>query len=250
MTKMAPLRATADSELTIADSQFPHAPHRRMQKHLLYVGQIARFTLTGHLHQGFRGHLVKSRARENHVSYNLIVDGAGGRASYELEFPNAGAAFVIGNVIGQSADTENPALVSYGAEGPVWERNALYLVNNTLLSERTAGAWFLRVATERLPADIEVVAVNNLTVGLGLFTLAAPGRFEANFPVLENVLGDTETLDFRLGTGTLLKGAGVTPPVVDGQSLAPTAEFTLPVGTTPLVPRDAWTPFQSLDGRR
>ena len=106
--------------------------------------------------------------------------------------------------------------------------------HNTLRSERTAGAWFLRVATERLPADTEVVAVNNLTVGLGLFTLAAPGRFEANFPVLESVLGDTQTLDFRLGAGTLLKGAGVTPPVVDGQSLAPTAEFTLPVGTTPL----------------
>ena len=82
--------------------------------------------------------------------------------------------------------------------------------------------------------------------------LAAPGRFEANFPVLENVLGDTQTLDFRLGTGTLLKGAGVTPPVVDGQSLAPTAEFTLLVGTMPLAPRDAWTPgaFQSLDARR
>ena len=244
----------ADSEVTIADSEFSHAPHREGSlKHLLYVGQIARFTLTGsHLHQGFRGHLVKSRARESHVSYNLIDDGAGGRASYELEFPNAGTAYVIGNVIGQSAETENPALVSYGAEGPVWERNALYLVNNTLLSARTAGAWFLRVATERLPADIEVVAVNNLTVGLGLFTLAAPGRFEANYPVLESALGDTQTLDFRLGAATLLKGAGVTPPVVDGRSLAPTAEFALPVGTTPLAPRDAWTPgaFQSLDARR
>jgi len=159
---------------------------------------------------------------------------------------------VIGNVIGQSSTTTNPAVVSYGAEGAVWARNALYLVNNTLLSERTAGAWFLRIATERLPADIEVVAVNNLTVGLGLFTLAAPGRFEGNFPVLESVLGDPQTLDFRLAAGTLLKRAGVSPPVVDGQSLAPTAEFALPVGTTPLAPRDAWTPgaFQSLDARR
>jgi hypothetical protein len=243
-----------DSELTVVDSEFSRAPHREGSlKHLLYVGTIARFTLRGsHLHRGFRGHLVKSRARESRVSYNLINDGAGGRASYELEFPNGGNAYVIGNVIGQSADTENPALVSYGAEGPAWPRNALYLVNNTLLSERTAGAWFLRVATDRMPAGIEVVAVNNLTVGLGLFALASPGRFEGNFPVPKSVLGDTQTLDFRLGATTLLKGAGVTPPVVDGESLAPTAEFALPLGTTPLAARDAWTPgaFQTLDARR
>ena len=243
-----------DSELSIADSEFSRAPHRDGSlKHLLYVGKIARFTLTGsRLQQGFRGHLVKSRARESHVSYNLIDDGPGGRASYELEFPNAGIAYVIGNVIGQSADTENPVLVSYGAEGPAWQRNALYLVNNTLRSERITGAWFLRVATDRLRENLEVIAVNNLTVGLGLFALASPGRFAGNFPVLESALGDPQMLDFRLGAGTVLKGAGVSPPVVDGRALAPTAEFTLPVGTTPIAPRESWTPgaFQSLDARR
>ena len=70
--------------------------------------------------------------------------------------------------------------------------------------------------------------------------------------MLGSALGDPDTLDFRLGAHSLLQGPGVTPPVVDGESLAPTAEFTLPVGTTPLAPRDAWTPgaFQSLDARR
>ena len=243
-----------DTELTIEDSQFAQAPHAQGSlKHLLYVGQIARFTLTGsRFHQGFRGHLVKSRARENHIAYNLIHDGAGGRASYELEFPNGGLAYVIGNVIGQSEETENPAVIAYGAEGRIWTRNALYLVNNTLLSDRIGGASFLRIATDRFPDDFEVTAVNNLTVGLGLLGATSAGRFEGNFPVFASVLGDPETLDFRLGVRTWLKGAGVTPPVVDGRSLAPTAEFALPVGTTPLAPRSAWTPgaFQTLDPRR
>ena len=88
---------------------------------------------------------------------------------------------MIGNIIGQSSTTTNPVVVSYGAEGSVWPRNALYLVNNTLLSD-AAGAWFLRVVTERFPAGVDVVATNNLTVGVGLFTLAAPGHFEGNFP--------------------------------------------------------------------
>jgi len=242
-----------DADLTIEDSEFSRAPRDRGNlKHLLYVGRIARLTLTGsRFHQGFEGHLVKSRARESFISYNLLYDGPGGQAAYELEFPNGGLAYVVGNVIGQSSTTTNPVVVAYGAEGDVWARNELYLVQNTLISDRV-GAWFLRISSNRLPGDAQIVGINNLTVGVGLFTLASPGRFAGNFPVLASMLGDAQTLDFRLGSGTLLKGAGVTPPAVDGRSLAPTAEFKLPVGTTPLVPRDAWTPgaFQSLDARR
>jgi hypothetical protein len=243
-----------DSELVVEDSQFSRAPRDRGSfKHLLYVGRIARLTLSGsRLHQGFEGHLVKTRARENRITYNLIYDGQGGRAAYELEFPDGGIAYVIGNVIGQSAETTNPVVISYGTEGPAWERNALYLVNNTLTSDRTFGAWFLRVSTNRLPADTEIVAANNVTVGLGLFTLAAPGDFDGNYPALASVLGDPVILDFRLGAHSWLRGIGVTPPVVNGRSLAPIAEFRLPTGTTPLPPLTSWTPgaFQTGDPLR
>ena len=243
----------AAAELAIEDSEFAHAPRDRGSlKHLLYVGRIARFTLTGsRFHDGFEGHLVKSRARENRVAYNLLDDGPGGQAAYELEFPDGGVAMVIGNVIGQSSTTTNPVVVSYGAEGSAWPRNALYLVNNTLLSD-AAGAWFLRVATDHFAAGVEVVAANNLTVGVGLFSLASPGRFDGNFPVLASALGDPGALDFRLGAHSLLRGVGATPPIVDGVPLGPTAEFKLPVGTTPLAPREQWTPgaFQLLDPQR
>lgn len=242
------------SELTIEDSLFSAAPRDRgTLKHLLYVGRIARFTLTGsRFHQGFEGHLVKTRARENRIAYNVLYDGQGGAAAYELEFPDGGVAYVIGNVIGQSATTTNATVVSYGAEGARWDRNALYLVHNTLASDRPAGAWFLRVASERLPDTAEVVAVNNLTVGLGVFTLGARGRFSGNFPVIPAALGDPATLDFRLGAHSWLRDAGAEPPVVDGRSLAPVAEFRLPLGTSPLAPRESWTPgaFQSADPRR
>jgi hypothetical protein len=239
-----------DAELVIEDSVFAKAPRDRGPlKHLLYVGRIGRLQITGsRFHQGYEGHLIKSRARQNHIAYNLIYDANGGTAAYELEFPNGGLAYVIGNVIGQSATTTNPAVVSYGAEGDYWERNALYLVNNTLTSDARA-AWFLRVASDRLPGDTTIVAVNNLTVGLGIFTLGAKGRFDGNYPLLSWALAEPEVLDFRLGASSLLRNAGVAPPVVDGRSLAPTAEFKLPVGTMPIVPRDGWTPgaFQSTD---
>ena len=136
--------------------------------HLLYVGAIGKFVLRGSRFQnGYLGHLVKSRARENHVLYNMLADGNEGRASYELEFPNGGVAYVIGNVIGQSAGTDNPSIISYGAEGQRWPENALYLVHNTLVNDMHAGS-FLTVQNEKFPAGIEVWAINNLTVGLSL----------------------------------------------------------------------------------
>jgi hypothetical protein len=222
-------------------------------KHLLYVGRIARFTLSGsRFHHGFEGHLVKSRARENFIRYNLLYDGAGGSAAYELEFPNGGLAYVIGNVIGQSNQTSNPVLIAYGAEGAAWPDSALYLSHNTLVNGRTRGGWFLRIWSENLPAGSSVIAINNLTVGLGIFSIGAPGEFAGNFPALAFALSDSATLDFTLGSNSLIVGTGVEPPIVRGRSLAPDAEFQLPIGTRPLTTPKAWTPgaFQTTNPRQ
>jgi len=245
----------SDSELVVEDSEFSAAPRDRGPlKHLLYVGRIGRFTLSGtQVRDGFQGHLVKSRARENFVRYNLLYDGPSGSAAYELEFPNGGVAYVVGNVIGQSEQTTNPVVIAYGAEGSAWPDNALYLSHNTLVSERWNGAWFLRVWSENIPAATPIVAVNNLTVGLGIFSAGAAGEFAGNFSVLSFVLGDPSTLDFRLGSRSLIVGAGVEPPKVRGYSLAPEAEFSLPAGTRRIVPpQKSWTPgaFQTTDPRR
>lgn len=55
-----------DAELVIRDSLFADAPHPNLTlPHLLYVGKIARLELTGNrFHNGYEGHLIKSRARE------------------------------------------------------------------------------------------------------------------------------------------------------------------------------------------
>jgi hypothetical protein len=232
------------SELTVEDSEFAHAPRDRgALKHLLYVGRIARFSLTGsYFHGGFEGHLVKSRARESRVAYNLLDDGVGGMAAYELEFPECGTAYVVGNVIGQSATTTNPAVVAYGAEGAHWSANALYLSHNTLISDLEAGTAFLRVWRERLPAVPRILAINNLTIGRGTFAPAAGDRFQGNRALPRAAMRDARALDFRLGKLSPLRGAGVVPPVVDGHPLAPDEEFMLPLGTRPIRRPRAWTP--------
>ena len=52
-----------DAELEVQDCEFAQAPAGRSLPHLLYVGRIARFTLSGsRFSGGNEGHLVKSRA--------------------------------------------------------------------------------------------------------------------------------------------------------------------------------------------
>ncbi len=232
-----------DAELTIEDSLFAHAPRTRgALHHLLYVGRIARLAITGsRFHDGFGAHLIKSRARESRIAYNLIVDGKNGEASYEIDLPNGGSAQIIGNVIHQSARTTNPVLVAYGAEGDAWPGSSLAMAHNTLVSD-ASGAWFLRVWQDRLPKGLPVRVINNLTLGIGVLSSGNPGRFDGNYPALRSMLVDIDALAYGLVDGALLRGQGVDPRSIDGSDLSPRAEFTLPVGTRPIeAPRD-WSP--------
>lgn len=230
-------------ELRIRDSMFAQAPQQQSPlPHLLYVGRIGHLEVSGsRFHQGHFGHLIKSRARRSDIRYNLIYDGPGGQASYEIDLPNGGLAHLVGNVIGQSAGSHNPVVVAYGAEGKVWPQSALYLSHNTLISERLPGAWFLRTWREHLPASTEVVGVNNLTVGLGAFTLAASGRFSGNMPAIAMQLGDVSILDFTLAADSLLRRWHIASEP-DDPALIPTAEFQLPIGTRPLAIPAHWVP--------
>lgn len=232
-----------DAELTIEDSEFAQAPQVDSPlPHLLYVGRIAALKVSGsRFHQGHVGHLIKSRARRTELAYNLIVDGNSGRASYEVDLPNGGDALLVGNVIGQSATSENLVVVAYGAEGNAWPQGRLRLAHNTLISEGTRPASFLRVWSERLPQGTPVMAVNNLSVGPGSFTLGVPGDFAGNFAATAAMLEAVDTLDFALAHGSPLRGRGVDVAAFGGD-LVPRAEFKLPLGTRALTAPPRWSP--------
>ncbi len=232
-----------EQSLEVVDSEFGDAPrHKGSLHHLLYVGGIGKFVLRGsRFHNGYLGHLVKSRARESHILYNMLVDGAGGRASYELEFPNGGLAYVIGNAIGQSAGTDNPSIVSYGAEGMRWPDNALYLSHNTLINDNYAGK-FLSVLTDKFGADVEVWLLNNLMVGPGDLVRPAQGRFDGNRLVARGELIDFGGVPLRLVNLSPLRGAVRPPGQARGVELMPSAEFRFPVGSRPMRPGSMLAP--------
>lgn len=250
-----------DAELTVENSAFGQAPVSTRLPHLIYVGHIARFVLQGsHLSGGQRGHLVKSRARINEVRYNHLVDGADGRAAYELEFPNGGNATVVGNVIAQSEHSSNPAIVSFGAEGEApgaaaastaaggVPRHSLVLINNTVVNSGWRPAQFVRVHEDRLASPVQQRWVNNLFVGLGVADVAWGDLTRGNFLVPPMALLMQANGEFGLTSESWLAGRGVAPEAMSDSADTglraqwPRAEFTPPLGTRPLSVPKLWSP--------
>lgn len=216
--------------LVIENSEFGYNGFGDGQSHNLYVGAIASLKVSGsYFHHARVGHLLKSRAAENFIFYNRLSDETGGQASYELEFPNGGLAYVLGNVIQQSSTTENPHIVAFGAEGYKASTNKLYLVNNTLIDMRPRGGRFLRVNK-----GAEVIAINNLLLGEGFLETEAKADFRNNFKVdfEDFVLAVRE--DFHLKTGSRLIGKAIAVSPAGGVSLTPTAGYRHPRSLQPI----------------
>lgn len=233
------------AELRINSSVFGSAP--RVEGglyHLLNVGRIGKLEITAtRFQQGFEGHLIKSRAKDNLIAYNFIHDGVRGGASYEIELANAGMATVIGNVIAQGADTRNPVMLAYGTEGRTWDKNELYVAHNTFVNYGWTPAWFIRVFTDRLPDQVPVYVVNNLLVGPGVLWPAVTGNLSGNRQATRGMLRDTATYGFELPPDSVWRGSGVDPRNINGRNLAPTGEFEWPANVRPLpLGSTQWSP--------
>jgi hypothetical protein len=238
-----------NAELIVEDSEFGMAPRVvGGLHHLLYVGRIGRFSIRGsRFYSGFEGHLIKSRARESHITYNLIYDGDEGQASYEIDLPGGGLAWIIGNIIGQGEHSQNPVMVAYGGEGGNWPQNGLYMAHNTLVGNPWPPSWGLRVFDDELPPGLDVKVVNNLLLGVGLLSPGTDGEFRGNeHGWRRRAVESIYTLDFSLTPTSGWRDSVAPAGSGGGQSLQPTAQFKLPRGTRPLNPSSpppaAWSP--------
>lgn len=233
----------SDAELTIENSIFAQAPKQKKPlAHLLYVGRINLLRVVGsRFHGGYFGHLLKSRARVSDVRYNLLVDGQGGSASYEAEFPNGGDVTLVGNVVGQSSSTENPTLVAYGAEGSIWPENKLKIVHNTFYSEGFRLAWFLHVFSDKFAEQPEIMTRNNLLAGIGFFSINVAGQHHGNFFVPTTVFGDPTIMDFTVTADSWLRGL-VKPVEPDPKGLQPKFEHLMPGSISAIHIPSKWAP--------
>jgi hypothetical protein len=189
-----------DAELTIEFCELDRNYTRTGRwMHNIYVGLIDQFSMRYcYVHHGVTGHNVKTRARHSVVEYNLIADHDSGRASYAVEFPSGGISLLRGNIIQHGRHSENPHVVSIGAEDLHWPDNHLEMVHNTLIDELPNHGIFVGLRKPR----IALRALNNLFIGPGKLEPIKSGT-EGNLRLGHEAVLPMSAMDFALHPGRI-----------------------------------------------
>ncbi|TAL67091.1 MAG: T9SS type A sorting domain-containing protein [Bacteroidetes bacterium] len=220
--------ANDSSDIVIVQSEFNHNGYGDGQSHNLYIGKVRslRFRFN-YSHHAKIGHNLKSRARENYILYNRIMDEETGNSSMLIDLPNGGKSFIIGNLLMQGPNAENKKLISYGAEGLKNPENVLYIVNNTIVNKRSAGATFVHVEQGTTEAKI----INNIFTGPGEVLLGTADTVtNIHFADVTQAGFRNETnYDYQLLFGNPAINAGTDPDSVSGTSLIPFYEYEHPM---------------------
>jgi len=198
--------------------------------HNMYVSEyVDKFTLQySYSHQANVGHNVKTRARENYIMYNRIMDEVSGNSSYAIDLSNGGLSYIIGNLIQQGTNTGNSTMVNYGAEGLTAGRtHRLYMVNNTLVNDRGNGT-FIAINGGRESADI----MNNIFAGNGT---PVGGSATMTSNLISNTPGlmDRVNFDYRLTATSNAINAGTSPGMATGYNLSPQFQYVDNIKTEP-----------------
>ena len=233
------------SNILIETSEFGHNGYGDGYSHNVYISNVDRLTFRYNFsHDANVGHNLKSRARINTILYNRfsstppgqIGSTASGQPSYEIDLPNAGTSYVIGNVIEQPSANQNPTMLAYGEEGASNPGKDLYVVNNTFLNDdSSAGTFIATGGTVTTP----VLMQNNIFGGVGIVNTQATAIDKTNYRSLSP--GFVDRAHFNLHpTDSLVVNSGSAPGVsASGWSLTPRAQYRHSAGgeTRPIVGR-------------
>ncbi|MEZ4739333.1 MAG: hypothetical protein R2818_08225 [Flavobacteriales bacterium] len=175
------------SNITIEHCEFAHNGFGDGFSHNLYINHTDTLWFRyNYSHHTNVGHELKSRAHVNVIEYNRFSNEQNGNASREIDLPDGGQAYLIGNVLHQGQQGQNSNMIGFGLEsmsnpGP----HELFAINNTLVNERTVGSFF------SMNSATAFKAYSNI--------LAGQGQFVANFfPLQTDTAGNLKEPVFAL----------------------------------------------------
>jgi hypothetical protein len=216
----------AGSNILIEFTEFARNGYHDGQSHNVYIGHAGSLTFRfNYSHDAVVGHLLKTRAAVNYILYNRLTE-EDGTGSYEIDVPNGGTTYVIGNLIQQGPNTQNSTLLTYLEEGvsAFNPGSDLYVVNNSFVNQRVEGGTFVNVSPSGpTPALIQ----NNIFFGPGMLTSQSNAILMTNFvgdPLFVNVDG----FDYHLTATSPAIDSGVVPETANGFSLRPVYEYVHP----------------------
>ncbi len=219
--------ADSESEILIESTEFAHNGYGDGQSHNLYIGHVKRLTFQfNYSHHAKIGHLLKTRAAENYILYNRLT-GESGNQSYEIDVPNGGLTYIIGNLVHQGQNTDNSSMLSYRREGAHANNPSqqLFVVHNSFVSDRNTGI-FLNVDPGVSPP---AVVRNNIFMGKGTIVTQTNADVSGSFEGDPGFV-DKDGFDYRLSPGSPAENAGVAPGTGAGFDLTPTHHYVHPLG--------------------
>jgi MYXO-CTERM domain-containing protein len=220
----------AGSEILIEFTEFDHNGAGDGFSHNLYINHVAKLTFRHNWsHRAQIGHLLKSRAAETHVLYNRLTGESDGTQSYEIDVPNGGKTYVIGNLVEQGSQTDNPSMLAYRAEGAhaANPSDELFVVNNTFVNDRGSGT-FVNVGGS---VTTPVVLKNNIFFGGGTITNQGSAVQANNYSGSTSCLVGAASFDYQLAAGTPCVNAGADPGSGGGLSLLPAFHYVHPTAS-------------------
>jgi hypothetical protein len=226
-----------NGEMLFEYCEFEHCgPVGEPATHSIYIGHdCTKLVFRGNYSTDvIQGHLLKSRAKESWLLYNRLTD-ENGTGSAVADFPNGGIVVMIGNILHKGARGQNSRVIAYGMEGIKHDRNALYVINNTMIYDHHhTNAFFVRV--EKTPESFVPVIRNNLCIGKIPLTNWANAETAGNLlfrKVAEARLADPAHYVYRLAVGSPCIGKGEAAGMFDNFDLTPTLQYVHPCKTEP-----------------
>lgn len=223
--------ANLNSQMLLENNEFGRNGDGSGMTHNIYIGAIGSLVFRyNYSHDAYIGHNLKSRAKTNTVLYNRFStlrpgetgSTSVGKPSYEVDLPNGGIAYVIGNVIQQPAAYENSAMLSFGAEAGGGADDALYLINNTFVNDGANGVFV------SVPSRVKNAALiqNNLFSGKGTLTNQTFAVLKTNYKADSVALVNRAAYDLHPVANAQIVGAGSEPGVApSGVALRPVMEY-------------------------
>ncbi|HYQ88066.1 MAG TPA: hypothetical protein VEU09_00390 [Candidatus Binatia bacterium] len=225
----------APQTLLITRCELYHSTHTEVgceaaptcYEHCIYVNTsyTQSFTIEySYVHQADTGNEVKSRAQNTYILYNRLAD-EDAIPSYTIDIPDGGRAYIIGNVVEQGPNSSNSNIISYAAESAGNGTLDLYVVNNTIVNDKSTGTFInVRAGTTAKVLNNIFYGPGNLMAG-GIFAAAANLQTSSGAGFLSP---GPPNYDYHLtaSTPTTIVGAGLAPGTsVVGYLLTPAYQY-------------------------
>ena len=217
------------SNVVIENTEFSDNGRGTGYTHNLYIGNINSLIFRGsYSHDANVGHNLKSRARTNTIVYSRFSSSYN-QPSYEIDLPNAGTSYIIGNVIQQPSANQAATMVGYGWEGASNPGRDLYVINNTFINQDSVRGTFVSVADG---VGTPVLMQNNVFSGTGSPSNQGNAIDRNNYRTLSPSFINLAGYDLHPAGGSpMINAGGSVGSSAAGVSLTPTQQYRFPVGT-------------------